>query len=276
MTTFDSHAHFPSDTAAGHEAQIARAKEAGLAGILAVGGGESLDEDAVAMARKFPGYVFLALGLDRDCAITMASTPESLEQTMRKLRSRISALRDEGISIHAIGETGLDFSRNPSMHEKDAQIALFKAQLELAGELGLPCTIHSRDADDATLASIERHGSREMRNCGRLGVIHCFTGGKNFADAVVNLGLHIGVSGIFTFNNASELRGTVRTLPPERLLVETDCPYLTPAPMRGKPNEPAMIVHTATRLARELGITPEELGTATTANAKRLFSTGNE
>lgn len=275
MTTFDSHAHFPSETIAGHEAQIARARAAGLAGILAVGGGESLDEGTVTMVRRFPGYVFLALGLDRDCAVTLAETPSALKKTMADLRSRISALNNEGIPLHAIGETGLDFSRNPTEPGKEAQIALFEAQLELAGELGLPCTIHSRDAEHATLALVERHGSRDLRAHGRLGVIHCFTGGKEFADAATALGLHIGVSGIFTFNNASDLRGTVCTLPRERLLVETDCPYLTPVPMRGKPNEPAMLVHTVTRLARELGITPEEIGAITTANAMRLFSPEN-
>ncbi|NLB70350.1 MAG: TatD family hydrolase [Lentisphaerae bacterium] len=272
MTIFDSHAHFPPETVSEHDAQIERARNAGLAGILAVGGNNELDTGATSMASKFPDFVFLSLGYERDAAMEIGTSDGALEKSISDLREQINSLRSQGVFLRAIGEIGLDFSRNPSESDKESQIAFFAAQLELADELELPCTIHSRDADAETLETIERYGSQQMRKKGRLGVIHCFTRDKNFADAAVELGLHIGISGIYTFNNASDLRGTVGTLPLERLLVETDCPYLTPAPMRGKPNEPAMVVHTATRMAHDMQTTPEKIAKITTDNAIKLFA----
>ena len=272
MILFDTHAHFPEATAAGHEAQIERAREAGLVAVLAVGGDPSLETGAIAMARKFPGFVHLALGIDRDMAATAAASPAALDRSINALRDRIRALEGEGVGVYAIGETGLDFSRGPSQSEKDAQIALFEAQLGLADEMRLPCTIHSRDAEDATLASIARCASAGMSAAGRIGAIHCFTGGPQFAQAAIGMGLHIGISGIYTFLNADPLRATVGTLPRDRLLLETDCPYLTPAPMRGKPNEPAMLPHIARRLGDELGMAHDEAAAMCTANAKRLFA----
>ena len=271
MTLFDSHAHFPADSEPLHRSHILRAQQAGLVGLLAVGGSPELDGGALAMAREFSHFAHLALGYDRDTASTMASSPAVLSATLSTLRERIHNLEDEGIPLRAIGEIGLDFSRHPSTSERSAQCALFEAQLALAAELGLPCSIHSRDAVDDTLALIERAGSKTLRQENRLGVIHCFTGDGDFAQAAVTLGLMIGVSGIFTFRNADALRGTVSTLPPDRLLIETDCPYLTPAPMRGRPNEPAMVEHTAAKLAEVLSKTPEDIADLTTANARRLF-----
>ncbi len=271
MILFDSHAHFPRESRNEHTAQIARAQAAGLCGLLAVGGGPDLDDGAIAMAKHFPDFVSLAMGYDRDMALTVAESAPCLDASLMILRSLQRGLGDAGIVLRAIGEIGLDFSRSPSATEKAAQIALFEAQVLLAGELGLPCTIHSRDAADETLAILERSGSKDLRRQARLGVIHCFTGDTPFADAAVELGLMIGVSGILTFRNADPLRGTVSTLPHERLLVETDCPYLTPAPKRGVVNEPAMVVHTALKLAEVLGLTPVECANVTTANALRLF-----
>lgn len=271
MILFDSHAHFPANSRDEHATQIARAQAAGLCGLLAVGGGPDLDDGAIAVAKSFPEFVSLAMGYDRDTALTVAESGLCLEASLARLRALLRRLVDEGLAVRAIGEIGLDFSRSPSATEKAAQMALFEAQVLLAGELGLPCTIHSRDAADETLAILERSGSKDLRRQARLGVIHCFTGDTPFADAAVELGLMIGVSGIFTFRNADSLRGTVSTLPHDRLLVETDCPYLTPAPKRGVVNEPAMVVHTALKLAEVLGLTPTECADMTTANASRLF-----
>jgi TatD DNase family protein len=271
MILFDSHAHFPADTAAGHAAQIARARDAGLCGLLAVGGSEDIDAGALTLAKQYPGFVHLALGYDRDTATTVAGSPAALSAAMSRLRERITRLSDDGSPLCAIGEIGLDFSRNPDPAEKSAQTALFGAQLLLAAELDLPCSIHSRDADDETLRILSRSASKARLAETRMGVIHCFTGGTDFASALVALGLHIGISGIITFRNAAPLRGTVSTLPRDRLIVETDCPCLTPVPMRGKPNEPALIVHTAARLAEVLGIPAEEAALITTSNAMRLF-----
>lgn len=271
MTLFDSHAHFPAGSRGEHASQIARAQAAGLCGVLAVGGSPELDDGAIDVAKRFPDFVSLAMGYDRDTALTVAESLLCLDASLAALRSLLCRLSDEGVALRAIGEIGLDFSRSPSATEKAAQQALFEAQVVLAGELGLPCTIHSRDAAEETLAILERSGSKDLRAQARLGVIHCFTGDTPFAEAAIALGLMIGVSGIFTFRNADPLRGTVSTLPHERLLVETDCPYLTPAPKRGVVNEPAMVVHTALKLAEVLGLTPSECANVTTGNALRLF-----
>ena len=125
MTSFDSHAHFPTASAAEHHAQIARAREAGLCGILAVGGGPELDPGAIAMARECPADVHLALGLDRDVAMTAAPDAATLAASMTSLRGTLARLADEGIPVRAIGEIGLDFSRDPTASVKAAQIALF-------------------------------------------------------------------------------------------------------------------------------------------------------
>ncbi|MGI5867856.1 MAG: TatD family hydrolase [Kiritimatiellia bacterium] len=271
MISFDSHAHFPGDAFAEHRAQIARAREAGLCGILAVGGSPDLDPGAIAMAREHPGDVHLALGCDRDTAPALAPDPATLDATLRRLRATLADLARDGIAVRAIGEIGLDFSRNPSAADKAAQIALFDAQLALADELDLPCTIHSRDADAETLASLERHASPSRRRTGSVGVLHCFTREADFAAALIDLGLCIGLSGILTFRNADPLRAVAAGLPHERILVETDCPYLTPVPMRGRPNEPAMLPHTVRRLAKILGLDESDAADLTTANARRLF-----
>ncbi len=239
--------------------------------MLAVGGGLDLDDGAIEMARRFPDFVSLSMGYDRDTATTVAESPLCLDSSMKRLRERLHRLADEGIIVRAMGEMGLDFSRSPSTSEQAAQRALFEAQLLLAGELELPCTIHSREAVDETLAILERAGSKRLRGQCRLGVIHCFTGDKPFADAAIELGLMIGVSGILTFRNADPLRGAVSTLPHDRLVVETDCPYLSPVPKRGVINEPALVVHTALKLAEILGITPKKCAAETTENARRLF-----
>ena len=276
MTLFDSHAHFPVASSEAHGDHIARAKTAGLCGLLAVGGGPDLDDGAIEMARMYPDFVSLAMGYDRDTATTVAESALCLDASMQALRDRLCRLADEGIPVRVMGEIGLDFSRAPSASEQAAQQALFEAQLLLAGELELPCSIHSREAVDETLAIMERAGSPRLRRQGRLGVIHCFTGDKPFADAAIELGLMIGVSGILTFRNADALRGTVATLPHGRLIVETDCPYLAPVPKRGVVNEPALIVHTALKLAEVLGITPDECADETRMNAERLFGIENE
>ncbi len=271
MTSFDSHAHFPAASADEHRAQVVRAREAGLCGILAVGGGPELDPGAIAMAREFPGYVHLALGLDRDMATTTAHDATALDAAMTRLGVMLDGLAVEGVRVRAIGEIGLDFSRHPDAAERAAQIALFEAQLALAAERDLPCSIHSRDADAETLAALARATSSARRRAGAAGVVHCFTGGAAFAAALVDLGLFIGLSGILTFRNADPLRAVAAGLPRDRILVETDCPYLTPAPLRGRANEPALLPHTVRRLADVLGIDAEAAATLTSDNARRLF-----
>ena len=146
----------------------------------------------------------------------------------------------------------------------DKQLELFAHQLEWAAEFQLPVVIHSREAEDDVLSSL-----REQK-CSR-GVIHCFTEGPNMARSAVELGLHVSFAGILTFKNAEELRGIAAEVPLERILIETDSPFLAPVPYRGKRNEPAFVVEVARTIAELHGISLEEVGRITAENARRLF-----
>ena len=165
--------------------------------------------------------------------------------------------------VAAIGEIGLDYHYDSS--PRDVQQEAFRAQLRIADRLGLPVEIHTRDAEADTVEILREFGGRVR------GVLHCFTGSRWLADRALELGLDISISGVVTFKNAEDLRETVRAVPLDRLHVETDAPFLAPVPMRGKPNEPAFVVHTARAVADLKGISLEALRDATTANARRTF-----
>ncbi len=167
--------------------------------------------------------------------------------------------------VVAFGETGLDFFYDHSPRER--QEALFRLHIEAARQSGLPVIVHTRDAD-ARMAEIlvEEQGKGAFP-----GVIHCFSGGDALAEAVLEMGLYISLSGIVTFKSAEALREVIRNVPIERILVETDSPYLAPIPKRGKRNEPAFTAYTAAKVAEIKGVSPDELATVTTANFFRLF-----
>lgn len=259
---FDSHAHFAADGVAG---PLDRAREAGLAGVLAVGGSDELNAGAVAAARHARGFVRLALGWDRSHADRFEP-----DAAAARLVAESARCRDEGLALAAVGETGLDYHYEP--HAAATQRALFERQVALAAEWRLPVVVHSREADADTLAILRAVGSPALAAEGRLGVLHCFTGGRAFADALVELGMCVSFSGIVTFRNADALREVARHVPADRLLVETDCPYLTPVPLRGRPNEPAFVAHVGRCLAVARCVGEAELATATTAAARRLFT----
>ena len=168
--------------------------------------------------------------------------------------------------ICAVGETGLDFHYHPET--ADAQCALFAAQLRLADEWRLPIILHTREADEATLRVLDEtpwHGD------GLRGVIHCFTGDKAFAAQLLDRQFMISFSGIVTFRNADMLRESAAFVPDDRLLIETDSPFLAPVPQRGKRNEPAFVTHVADCLARVRDTTAEHIAELTWRNAERLF-----
>ena len=167
--------------------------------------------------------------------------------------------------VVAIGEAGLDFHYDNS--PRADQEAGFRTHIEAARRSGLPLVIHSRDADEAMAAILEE----EMARGAFKAVLHCFTGGRALAERALALGLYISFSGILTFKNAAELRAIAAGVPADRILVETDAPYLAPVPMRGKRNEPAFIVHTAEALAELRGLSLEALAETTTENAFRLY-----
>ncbi|MEQ8604080.1 MAG: TatD family hydrolase [Marivibrio sp.] len=169
--------------------------------------------------------------------------------------------------VVGIGETGLDYFYEHS--PRAAQQKSFRAHIRAARETGLPLIVHTRDADEDTIAIL-----REEREAGGPfpGVIHCFSSSKWLGEEAVKLGLYISISGILTFKKAEALRDAVRDLPLERLLVETDAPYLAPVPKRGKQNEPCYVVHTAAALAELKGVSEAEIAAITTQNFRALFA----
>jgi TatD DNase family protein len=185
------------------------------------------------------------------------------------LEKDICGLRDDGLPIVALGEIGLDF--HYSADTAKSQVELFEAELSLSRKLRMPVVVHSREATDETLESLSSHAAQWKGPTDCIGVLHCFTGDVPFARRLLDLGFHISFSGIVTFNKAGSLREVVPVVPDDRLLIETDTPYLAPVPHRGKRNEPAYVVDVAARVAELRGCSLEEVGELTAANAKRLF-----
>jgi TatD DNase family protein len=165
-----------------------------------------------------------------------------------------------------IGETGLDFFYEHSPRE--AQETAFRAHIAASRETGLPLIVHTRDADEDTARIL----AEEMEKGAFPGLLHCFSSSRQLAEKAVDFGFYISLSGILTFKKAEELRETAEALPLDRLLVETDAPYLAPVPKRGKRNEPSFVVHTAAKLAEVKGVSAAELAEATTENFLKLFS----
>ena len=178
--------------------------------------------------------------------------------------AHVRQLAGEHPRVVGVGETGLDFHYDHAPH--DVQTQWFARFLELAGELDKPCVVHSRSADEQTVSVMRDCGAGDLQ-----GVIHCFTGGPALAEAALELGWHIGITGIVTFKGADNVVDAVRRCPLDRLLVETDAPYLAPVPHRGKRNEPAYLPHTLARIAEIKERTVKEVAQATSANARRLF-----
>jgi TatD DNase family protein len=174
-------------------------------------------------------------------------------------------IRENAVSpeVVAIGETGLDYYYNNAPHE--TQIHAFKEQLKIAEDLGLPVEIHTRDAEPDTMQILREFKGRVK------GLLHCFTGTWEMAEAGLDCGWNISISGVVTFKNAEALREVIRKVPLDRLHVETDAPFLAPIPHRGKKNQPAWVVHTAATVAGLKGVTLAELEAATGANARKLF-----
>lgn len=231
---FDTHAHFEC-TREEARAAVGRAAAAGVTRIMAVGGSPSLNAGTEAFAYR-------AVGWDRDQA-----------------GKALPPLDCSGAS--AVGEIGLDYHYSPET--RDAQRELFARQLMTARTLNLPVVIHTRDADDDTLALLREIPSR--------GIIHCFTGSPAFCRALLDLGFYISISGIVTFRAAANVRESALVVPDDRLLVETDSPFLAPVPLRGQANEPAFLVHTARFLAELRGVSLPAFAAATTRNALRIL-----
>ncbi len=251
----DSHCHldFP-DYAGNVDAVVERARAAGVGVCVSIGTELARFPGVKAVAEKFP-HVWCTVGVH----------PHEAE---KELLDDEAALLREAVhpKVVGIGETGLDYYYEHSPREQ--QRSNFRSHISAGRKTGLPVIVHTRDADDDTIEILRD----EMGKGGFTGLIHCFTGTQRLADAALEMGLYISVSGIATFKNSTALRDVIKTVPLDRLLVETDAPYLAPVPHRGKTNEPAFVVHTANMLAELKGITPSELAATTTENFFRLFS----
>jgi len=254
----DSHCHIDGpEYDSDREAVIARARDAGVTTMLNVGTGDPHSgafERAVDLAAKYK-EVYAAVGVHPHDAKLFDDAAEQ----------RLLSLVQKSERVIAWGEIGLDYHYDHSPREVQREI--FARQLRLARAQGLPVVIHSREADDDTIAILRE----ELTGYARAGVLHCFGGSLTMAQAAIELGFFISFAGNLTFKKAENLRDVARQLPLDRLLIETDCPYLTPIPFRGKRNEPARVVETARCLAALHDKEVAEIGRITSENFTRLF-----
>lgn len=253
----DSHAHIDgAEFDADRDQIIERARAAGVSVILNVGTGDphgGVFERAVELGNKYEP-VYTAIG----------THPHDARLYDDKAEEKIKALvQDE--RVLAWGEIGLDFHYDNS--PRDVQVEVFKRQLRAARECDLPVVIHTREAESETIEILKS----DYEGAERRGIFHCFSGSMDLAQKAVELGFMISFSGIVTFKKADELREVAKQVPLDRLLIETDCPYLTPIPYRGKRNEPAYVVEVARCLAGIHGVDIEEIGRVTSENFSNFF-----
>ena len=255
MRLIDSHCHldFP-EFADEIEAVVARAGAAGVERLITISTRVAHGSRLVALAERFRP-IYFTIGTHPHQA---AEEPESDVDAIRAFAAHLKCV--------GIGEAGLDYHYNhasPEIAEK-----VFRAQIGLARALDLPLVIHARDADDAVAAILADEMGKGAFNA----VLHCFTSSRALAQTGLALGLYVSFSGVLTFKNAQDLRDIAREIPLDRLLVETDAPFLAPVPHRGKRNEPSFVLETARVLAQVRGVDVATIAAATCANAARLFS----
>jgi TatD DNase family protein len=255
MQLVDSHCHlddeqFHSD----REQVIQRARDAGLKYMLAIGTGDGPPdlESAIRLADQYP-FIFATVGVHPNDA------QKSNPQTFNTLRAL-----PQHPKVVAIGEIGLDYHWGVP---PEAQFPVFRKQLEMAAQARMPVVIHTRDAWDDTLDVLREFWAPLGLPC----IMHCFTGDAERAKQCLELGFILSFGGVATFPKSDEIREAARITPADRLLIETDSPYLAPVPHRGKRNEPSFVTHTATALAEVRGVSLAELAAQTTANFERIF-----
>lgn len=249
---FESHAHYDSSKFQEDRAELlSTMQENGIGTIVNVGATWKSVTEVVELAEKYP-FIYAALGLHPD------EVGDFTEERFQFLKNQCKHEK-----VVAIGEIGLDYYWDNESH--DVQKEWFIRQLNLAREFDLPVIIHSRDAAEDTLQIMKEH-ARGLR-----GVIHCFSYSKEMAEEYVKLGFHIGIGGVVTFKNGKKLKEIASAIPLERILLETDCPYLAPEPYRGKRNSSLYIPHIAQEIANLRGITYEEVVAQTEQNGKELF-----
>jgi TatD DNase family protein len=250
----DSHCHldFP-DFVDELDAIVGRARAAGVERMITIGTRIDKAAQAAEIAERYDDVFFTVGTHPHEAAGAQASDFDS----MRRFADHAKCV--------GIGEAGLDYHYNHA--PPDVARRVFRGQIGVARELGLPIVIHTREAEDDTVEILKD----EMAQGPFGALLHCFTGSRALAETALDLGLSISFSGVVTFKNSADLRAIARDVPLDRILVETDAPYLAPVPHRGRRNEPAFVAHTARAVAEAKGITPEALADATRANTLRMF-----
>ena len=235
------------------EQVISRAVEAGVERMVVCGYDAPSSRQAVELAARYEA-VYATVGVHPHDAVRFNPV---IEDEIRELAANEK--------VAAIGETGLDFHYDFS--PRPNQVVVLEHHLVMAEELGLPVVVHSREANKEILQVLAGHASK-LAGC----VLHCFSGDEKQAQAALELGFYIGIDGPVTFKGSEELRRVVEMCPMDRLLIETDCPYMAPVPFRGKRNEPAYVTYIAAEIARIKGVSVEMVAEATTRNARGLFA----
>ena len=254
MTFIDTHAHLYDERYDDDRAEmIARAAEAGVAQIISMGDTMAASAQVVADAEQYP-TLYAAVGVHPESACVLTDAERAQLLTWAKHPK-----------VVAIGEIGLDYYWEKDPKARALQRELFVSQLNLARAAGLPVCIHDREAHGDTLAILQAVG-RDLT-----GVLHCYSGSLETARELWKLGYYIGIDGPLTFKNAGKLPAIVREAPQDKLLIETDSPYLAPVPKRGKRNEPAYVAFVAAKIAELRGESVEEVARYTTENARRLY-----
>ena len=250
----DTHAHIDVDRFdEDREEMLARAGEAGLLAIINMGDSIQSSARSVAMAKQYD-MVYTGVGIHPEEARPMTQADEDM----------LAGWAQEA-KVVAIGEIGLDYYWVKDEEQRKLQREIFIRQLDIARQLHLPVCVHDREAHGDTLAILKKE-ARDVR-----GVMHCYSGSLEMAKELMKLDWFIGVDGPLTFKNAAKLPEIVQRLPLERILVETDCPYMAPVPMRGKRNEPAYVYHVAAKLAELRQVSFDEVALQTTSNAQELY-----
>lgn len=253
MAIFDTHAHYmKSDFGEQLYALLKSMPERGVERILAIGVDIPSSEEEIALAEKY-SFVYAAAGFHPEYA---ADVPENWESELLRLLDHEKVV--------ALGEIGLDYHYPEPPH--DVQQMVFRRQLEIANERNMPVVIHSRDASGDTLEILKEYKPR--------GVLHCFSGSAETAREVVKLGMYVGFTGVLTFKNSKKAWAACEAVPIDRLLLETDCPYMAPVPHRGEKSESSMIKFTAAKMAEIKGVSAEEMIETARENGERLFFGG--
>ncbi len=285
----DTHVHFDRFVKEGtFPGILEHAREAKVLEMLAIGGNAPANALSLKLAREYSGCIFGCVGHDRDEALARRSPLEPPRKSRgpdasgQNKEQGISNLEEHAIDfellreqvadplVKAVGETGLDYFYTAETATE--QKKLFAEHCALAAEFEKPLVVHTRDADEDTVAILQDFTAAWKGDPARLGVLHCFTRDMAFARQVLDMGLMVSFSGIVTFANADPLREVANYVPDDRLLIETDSPYLAPVPMRGNRNEPAFVVHVAKQLAELRGCSVDSVANSTARNARTLFA----